>query len=59
MNDTKNLIARVEEIFSIPYDTSRWDYSQFTNPYEFQWKVGITPYSNWQVKSPLEFLDNS
>ncbi|CAB4374221.1 unnamed protein product [Rhizophagus irregularis] len=48
MNYTKNSIARVEEIFSIPYDTSRWDYSQFTNPYEFQWKVGITPFSNWQ-----------
>ncbi|RIA84250.1 ELO family [Glomus cerebriforme] len=48
MNDTKNLIFRAEEIFSIPYNTSNWDYYQFINPNEFQWKVGITPFSNWQ-----------
>ncbi|CAG8460554.1 2614_t:CDS:2 [Funneliformis caledonium] len=48
MTDAKNLISRIEEIFSIPYNTSNWDFSQFTEPNEFQWKVGITPFSNWQ-----------
>ncbi|CAI2166284.1 17373_t:CDS:2 [Funneliformis geosporum] len=43
-----NLISRIEEIVSIPYNTSNWDYSQFAKPNEFQWKVGITPFSNWQ-----------
>ncbi|CAG8548381.1 9175_t:CDS:2 [Acaulospora morrowiae] len=40
--------SKIEEIFSVPFNTSEWDYSQLTNPDEFQWKVGVTPFSNWQ-----------
>ncbi|CAG8515367.1 10433_t:CDS:2, partial [Scutellospora calospora] len=37
------------EFLSTPLDHSKWDYSQLTNPHDFQWKVGITPFSNIQI----------
>ncbi|CAG8637297.1 8732_t:CDS:1, partial [Racocetra fulgida] len=41
-------ISKGIEILSIPFDHSKWDYSQLTDPNNFQWKVGITPFSNLQ-----------
>ncbi|CAG8822294.1 19724_t:CDS:2, partial [Gigaspora rosea] len=34
---------------TISFDHSKWDYSQLTDPNGFQWKVGITPFSNIQI----------
>ncbi|RIB18401.1 ELO family [Gigaspora rosea] len=39
----------VSRNITISFDHSKWDYSQLTDPNGFQWKVGITPFSNIQI----------
>nr|CAG8502660.1 520_t:CDS:2 [Entrophospora candida] len=43
-----NNITSFQEIYSMPFDTDKWDYDQFNNPNKFQWIIGTTPFSNWQ-----------
>ncbi|KAI8894132.1 GNS1/SUR4 family-domain-containing protein [Globomyces pollinis-pini] len=44
---TSHLLAPVgKSIFSLNFDTNRWDWSQLWNPYSFKWTVGVTPMSD-------------